>query len=76
MPKLYLHKIDERLRDTVHGLGGYHKENDSGCNQKHEFWTKNCKPVAFTEEEVAAWTNGDFVEIITWDDIRGDKVTV
>lgn len=64
--KLYLQYNGDEKQEAIHGVD-YHKGLEDGrtCGKRHEFMTKNCVPVVYTEEEL--YGNLDnFVELKSW----------
>jgi hypothetical protein len=64
--RLYMKRNPLETRNAVHGVD-YHRGLEDGreCGTVHEFMTKNCQPVIFTEDEKNDWHNQEgFVEVV------------
>jgi len=66
--KLYLHR-NQRLRGfgdfPIHGKDYTKGTENKECGIPHEFRTRGCKPVFFTQEDVdASGSPDDYVEIV------------
>lgn len=53
--KLYLELNHYDTKSLIHGVD-YHKGLEDGrrCGRVHEYMTRSCKPIVFTEEELGA----------------------
>lgn len=61
MSKLFVCLLPEKKRNETHGVDYVKGVN---CGRKHEYVTRNCKPVFYTEEEVNVWGPGSIGEFI------------
>jgi len=70
--KFYLSRNLKEIRETIHGEGGY--QANSGCGKTHEFMTRKCSPILFTEEDVKDLSFLDeFVEVSFLDSDSAEK---
>lgn len=64
--KLYLQRIEPPEGEDlpIHGVD-YHKNvPPEGCGRRHEFSTRSCRPIVFTEEEMLRDSHPErFVEL-------------
>lgn len=60
--KLYVQRIPKELEGKIHGIDyGF----ETPCGRKHEFQTRNCCPVVYTEEQFRNHVSkDDFVELV------------
>lgn len=73
MPRYFLQLNTPEIREKIHGVDYF--KNEQECGRKHEFMTKNCHPILFTEAEIDGWDpEANFVEVSTWNSTRVEAV--
>jgi hypothetical protein len=62
--KLFLCRYDKETREAIHGVDYMKGVPEGGCGTRHEFHTRECHPVVYTEEEKERLPGNDWVELV------------